>query len=1001
MNFEYHKNQKKLHVGCEKTRAYYIPYSTKEKALEGNRDASERFVSLCGEWDFKYFPTVEDVEGLDVETEEKIKVPMSWQMLTDRGYDVPQYTNVDYPFPFDPPHVPDENPCGFYTRDFFVDGDDIEKKDIYILFEGVDSCFYLYINDSFAAYSQVSHNTTEVNIGKYLRAGKNSIKVFVLKWCDGSYLEDQDKYRLSGIFREVYLLKRERIHIVDYFVKSRLSSDFRQAELSLEVTASDDCKMSYTLISPNGEEVFAKEVVCKPSVKVSETVLSPELWSDEMPKLYTLLINCGDEYICEKVGFRDIRIEGRVVLINGKPVKAKGINRHDSHPELGAATPLWHMERDLHIMKRHNINMVRTSHYPNDPRFYELCDKLGMYVCDEADIETHGAKRCGDWDYFSDGAEWTESYVDRIAGMYERDKNRPSIIMWSMCNESGIGENLVKGAEYIKERDSMAIIHSEGVSKRIVETLDNPEVLEGVNIDYVDVESRMYPSFEAIYNLHLNNEKRALPLFMCEYSHAMGNGPGDLKDYWDIIYANDSFFGGCIWEYCDHSINIGSESNPKYTYGGDFGEQPHDANFCVDGMVYPDRRPHSGLIEYKEVIKPIEVKGFDEETKTLTVKNLRYFKTLSDIDLFWRLERNGEILAQGRIEALDIAPSCDEKYYVELPEYEKSGVCVLTLSFRSNISYVWADAGYEIGHEQIELFAEPIEPCLVCKEGLELCESETVFSVRCAEQTVKISRRTGLIVSIENNGLELISSPVNPTVWRAPTDNDSKIKNEWKKHYYDVMHTKCYSVTLSEKSNDEIKIEAELSMGANGAVPLMNMLITYSFDCFGKIEVSTAVRRREDTPMLPRFGFEFTMPESFETIKYFGRGPYESYSDKKYASSLGKYESKVIEQYEPYIKPQENMAHAESRYLHVCNEQGQGIAAYMKSEPFSFNCSHYSTKQLTETAHAYELVPDKQTFVNIDMKQTGIGSNSCGPVLHTKYRFEEKEFNFTFVLVLI
>ena len=996
ISFDYHKDNKFLHVGCEAPRAYFIPYSAEASALFGRREMSDRFLSLCGSWNFRFFRSVSEIKDLNVLTHETITVPISWQMLVDRGYDVPQYTNVDYPFPFDPPHVPDENPCGFYTRDFYLDDEICKDKDVFINFEGVDSCFYLYINDCFAAYSQVSHNTTEVNIGKYVRAGRNNIKVFVLKWCDGSYLEDQDKYRTSGIFREVYLLFRSKVRINDLFVKTKLAEDLSSAELCVELNCTQAHTVHCRLTDANGKTVFQKDVLCSADGTLRETISHPSLWSDESPYLYKLLLVCGDEYICEEIGFRDIRIDGRVFLINGKKVKARGINRHDSHPELGSATPLDHMLKDLYLMKQHNINMVRTSHYPNDPRFYALCDRLGLYVCDEADIETHGAKRCGNWDYFTDGEAWTESYVDRVAGMFERDKNRPCVIMWSLGNENGVGKNQVICADYIRAREPRAVIHSADISRRLVDSYEqnDPDIVKNVNIDFIDLESRMYPSFEAIQRFHLDNPTRNKPLFLCEYGHSMGNSPGDIKDYWDMIYANDSFFGGCIWEYTDHSVNIGDVHSPKYTYGGDFGETPNDGNFCVDGMVYPDRRPHTALLEYKEVIKPVFATSFDEKTGKLTLLNRRAFSSLDDIDIYWTAERNGQVAAHGRICSPDVSAGKEKELALDIGGFERYGICTLNLSYKYNVPHEWAPAGYEMGQQQFLICCKPSHGKAVRLGTAYIVDSDEGLELHCGDNTYTVSKATGFITSARNNGREMLASPIAPTIWRAPIDNDRRIRPQWESNYYDRMKTKCYSVEVL----DGAAVEARLSMGADGAIPLMSMTIRYTLDDCGRLKLSCTADRREGLPMLPRFGFEFMMPEGNEKLRYFGRGPYESYSDKRHASRLGEFESNVDSQYEPYIKPQENMAHSDSVWMCIGNATGHGLTVSMADAPFSFNCSHYSSEQLTRTAHAYELTPLKETVVNIDLRQSGIGSNSCGPALTDKYRIEETHLELSFVI---
>lgn len=999
IQFDYHKSQRHLHVGCEPHRAYYIPYGREATALRGKRESSDRFLSLCGEWDFRYFASVSEIDGLNIQTNETVPVPMSWQMLQGRGYDVPQYTNVDYPFPFDPPHVPDENPCGYYTRSFYLDGEQFKNRDVFINFEGVDSCFYLYVNDRFAAYSQVSHNTTEVNVGAFVREGLNTLKIFVLKWCDGSYLEDQDKYRLSGIFREVYLLFRDRVRIRDYFVKTELSRDYKQAELRVEFNCTAACRVKGFLYSPSGERLSELNVDCDADGAWRAQILSPELWSDETPSLYRLILICGGEYICEEIGFREIRIDGRVVLINGKKVKARGMNRHDSHPELGGATPLDHIWQDLILMKRHNINMVRTSHYPNDPRFYQMCDRLGLYVCDEADIESHGAKRCGNWDYFTDGEAWTESYVDRVMGMFERDKNRPCVIFWSLGNENGVGRNQVICAEHIRAREPRAVIHSADVSRRLVDSYEqnNPDIVKHVNIDFIDVESRMYPTFDAIRQFHLENPNREKPLFLCEYAHSMGNSPGDLKNYWDLIYANDSFFGGCIWEFTDHSVNIGSVKAPEYTYGGDFGEVPHDGNFCVDGMVYPDRRPHTGLLEYKEVIKPICVQCFDETTRSLTLKNRRAFRTLEDIDVYWSLEQNGTSICNGRICEPAIAPDDTEKFTLKIPTVPKDGTVCLNLSYRYNRSYPWAVVGDEMGRDQLVLSESYVPEEGIRKAPLRVLETKSAVKVVCGTDEWTVSKYSGLLTSVRNNGREMLASEMIPTVWRAPIDNDRRIRPEWEKFYYDRMKTKCYEISVEENRAEQTVIRTELSMGADGAIPAIRMTLRYVFDSCGRMTLKCVADRREGLPMLPRFGFEFTMPKGNEKLKYFGKGPVESYVDKKNASYLGIFEAAVDSQYEPYVRPQENMAHAESRWMSVGTVSGHGITLSMADKPFSFNCSHYSSKQLTQAAHAYELIPMEETVVNIDLAQSGIGSNSCGPALLPKYRLEDAHLEFSFV----
>ena len=744
LNETYHTSLASLHVGCEKPRSYFIPYETELLAQKDNRAQSENFVSLCGDWDFHYYPSIVDApdflsKEFTTDGFDKLSVPRSWQTMLERGYDTPNYTNVRYPFPVDPPHVPTVNPCGLYVRDLFVEPS-LLNKEIYINFEGVDSCFYLFVNDTFAGYSQVSHSTSEIKITHLLHGGVNTFKVLVFKWCDGSYLEDQDKYRYSGIFREVFLLARDKKHIEDIYVRTSVSEDLTEATVMLDLSAKEALSYEYRLTAPSGEVVASGTATTdeKPAICVK----NPALWSDENPVLYTLMLHCGSEYICQLVGLKDLRMKGRVIYINGKKVKAKGVNRHDSHPILGSATPMDHMLRDLYLMKQHNVNTVRTSHYPNDPRFLTLCDKLGLYVIDETDLETHGMYAVKYWDAFSNDPAWQEAYLDRCERMFERDKNHGCVIMWSLGNESGVGQNQMAMYRYLHERMPDCIVHCEDVSRRYMQHkhINYHTIPENTTFyEYdscADVLSFMYWSPESCLDNIIKNKSIRLPLFLCEYSHAMGNGPGDLKEYWDMIYKHDTFFGGCVWEFLDHSAAIGEDrlSNPKYTYGGDFGDFPNDGNFCVDGLVYPDRRPHTGLLEYKQAIKPFAVTLLDMKQGLIRIKNLRYFTALSDLSLFWTFTQRGVIVRDGFIPAVNVRPQSSMQYKLDLGGVDLSLGGELLISLRQNRSTAWSDAGYEVGFEQFTLAEDVQKPMLAMtlspEKSVDVEETERKFVVR-------------------------------------------------------------------------------------------------------------------------------------------------------------------------------------------------------------------------------------------------------------------------------
>ena len=1006
MEYTYHRSLEHLHVGCEKPRSYYIPFQSDAAAdraeATDNRALSSRFVSLCGDWQFRWYASLNDLPDVtdpnfSMADAERLTVPMNWQVALGRGYDVPQYTNVRYPYPVDPPHVPDDNPCGLYQRSFFLSPEMAERQ-IFLNFEGVDSCFYLFINRRFVGYSQVSHMTSEFAVSDYLRPGTNEITVLVLKWCDGSYLEDQDMFRFSGIFREVYLLLRDKTHLVDIDVRPRVQDTFDRGTLSVSLTANGSLPVNYRLETPDGKLAAEGSVTMDGTGEFSLDLCDLQLWSDETPILYTLRLYAGEEIIRLPVGFRHLEVRDGVIYINGQKVKAKGVNRHDSHHLLGHATPLDHMRRDLLIMKAHNVNMVRTSHYPNDPRLVGLCDKLGLYVCDETDLETHGMQTVGNWDELTDGPDWTAAYLDRAERMLERDKNHPCVIMWSLGNESGIGRNQIEMDRYFRSRDVSRLIHCEDISRRDARLRQNGEALPE-EYGFVDVVSRMYWDLELCRNYLENSPKK--PFFLCEYSHAMGNGPGDLADYWEMIYANDAFFGGCVWEFIDHSVAIGENryAKPQFTYGGDFGEHPHDGEFCVDGLVYPDRRPHTGLLELKQAIKPFAVAGFDPEKKSVCIKNLRYFRSLEDSDLYWSVEVDGTVAAEGRIASLNIAPQSEDCYaltYGDLPR----GTATLNLFLLSNTTTPWAPAGHELGFVQLHLPNETMpKPALLDTAAgtrLVLTNTRNEIKVTAGETVYTFDRIHGLLTSVRDHGAELLTAPLTPTVWRAPTDNDRRIKHNWFAECYHRMQVKCYDCSAVSLDDKSAVITADISLGAPYLRPIMKATLTYTVYAVGGIRVDIDAKLREGMPPLPRFGFVTRMPEGSERLRYFGRGPVESYLDKRLASRLGLFETTVTDNFEPYVRPQENCAHADTAWMDISSPAGRGLYFASVNAPFSFNASHFTDEQLTATGHDYELVPMPETVVHIDYRHAGIGSASCGPDLNPKYALSETEIAFSF-----
>ena len=974
---KYYEDLTVFHVNCEPPRAYFIPAGDYESAAAENRAKSSRYKSLCGVWDFAFFnsaaeiPETEDLSGVEFEP---IEVPRSWQTYLDRGYDVPNYSNCNYPFPFDPPYVPSDNPCGLYVKSFTLPDGVLENKKVYINFEGVDSGFYLYCNDGFVGYSQVAHMTSEFDLTKYLHEGKNEIKVIVLKWTDGSYLEDQDKWRTSGIIREVYLLFRDKAHIRDINVKTELSKDYSRAALKVEYDIDGDVKVQTELLY-KGEKIASSN-----GKKAGMEFDSPKLWSDEEPNLYELYIRAGSEHIVVPVGFSDLKVKNRTICLNGKKIKIKGVNRHDSHPVLGSATPYGHMKEDIMIFKRHNINAVRTSHYPNDPRFALLCDKYGIMMIDETDLEAHGVALFGPWTRLSDDPEWQAAYLDRVERMYQRDKNHVSVIMWSLGNEAGYGRNQTAMAEYLHARDKKRLVHYEGAN----EGYTKGKMQYGT----VDVESYMYPSVEFIEQYAKDRSKK-LPLFLCEYCHAMGNGPGDLSAYWEKFDKYDALAGGCVWEYTDHSVL----TKDGFTYGGDFGDIPNDGNFCVDGLVYPDRRIHTGMLELKQAIKPFEIKAVDIKNGVFEIKNKRAFLPLDDCRIVYTVEQNGEPVLSG-CKRLSAKPGESEKIEIKLPQL--SGFSYINFSVKSRAATEWAPADYELGHTQITLCEQRKETQIIKTPYKVNCLLTERYVVAEAGDTMYVfGNGKGDIQQIICGGKAELEVPTEVTVWRAPTDNDRNIKNDWYRTGYNIAENNCHADPKIEEKDGAVSITYAVSLGRYNDPPVLKYDVTYTVYGDGSLYVFYKVKRREGLPFLPCFGVNFVMPNMTERVKYFGLGPVESYVDKRLAAVMGVFESTVSEQHEPYVRPQENGSHYNTKWAQVYSTAGDGLTF---AGDIHLTVSPYGDKKLTETKHEYELCKDGLTYVKICYKQSGIGSNSCGPALAEEYRFNETEFEFGFTV---
>lgn len=1002
----YYENLSVLHENTMPARAYYIPASRRMDNLVEHREESDRMQLLNGTWKFQYFTSIYDIQdsffekNYDTENFDEIQVPSVWQMA---GYDTHQYTNIRYPFPFDPPYVPQNIPCGVYVHTFEYSRDEKAPKS-FLNFEGVDSCFYVWINGSYIGYSQVSHMTSEFDVTDVLQDGTNTVAVLVMKWCDGSYLEDQDKFRMSGIFRDVYILKRPKQAISDYHIKTRIEDMLAKVEIEMKFYSPLNVKIS---IEDRNGAVVALGRIAEEGKAVLE-IASPELWNTENPYLYKLILETENEVIVDHIALRKIEIKDQVIYLNGQKIKFRGVNRHDSDPVTGFTINTEQITTDLTLMKQHNFNAIRSSHYPNAPFFYEMCDKYGFMVIDEADIEAHGPfmiYRKEDTDYnrfkrwnekIADDPVWEEAIVDRVKLMVERDKNRFCIVMWSMGNESAYGCNFEKALEWTKNFDPDRITQYESARYRNYD--------ETYDYSNLDVYSRMYPALSEIQE-YLDKDG-SKPFLLVEYCHSMGNGPGDFEDYFQMIQDNDKMCGGFVWEWCDHAIAHGTAENGKtiYAYGGDHGEEIHDGNFCMDGLVYPDRTVHTGLLEYKNVYRPARVISYNKESGELVLHNYMDFDDLKDyVKISYELTQDGLVISKGILPEFSVAPHGEGKTNLKI-NVPENGKCYLKLIYHLKKELPLLDEDHILGFDEIEVskedtkckLAEKWIPKTVVDSELQVNENDTQIHIKGREFAYTIDKRTALFTEMKFAGREYLNHPMELNIWRAPTDNDMYIKSEWKKAHYDKAYTRAYTTEVVQGKHG-VKITSHASVVAETVQKILDVTITWKIEVAGKIDADIAVTKDDEFPDLPRFGVRMFLDKKLSAVRYFGMGPQESYCDKHQAASHGLYRADVGDLHEDYIRPQENGSHYDCEYVELNNSRYGIVASAEKA--FSFNASYYTQEELEKKTHNYELIESDSVVFCVDYALNGIGSNSCGPVVLDQYRFDDVLFRFQFTLI--
>ncbi len=1002
----YYEDPHMLHENTMPNRAYYIPASKQMDNLAEHREQSDRMHLLNGNWKFRYYKSIYDLQeefynaDYQAEAYDTVLVPGVWQ---NYGYEPHQYIESDYPFPVDPPYVPLDNPCGAYIHKFRYKKN-VDAPKVYLEFEGVDSCFYVWLNGTYVGYGQVSHSLNEFDVTERIVEGENTLAVLVLKWCDGSYLEDQDKFRMSGIFRDVYLLERPAQCIYDYTIRAVPEADDRKGIIEIQTSYLDQV-IPVTARVYTADNRLIHEVIFENEAEL--VIDDPVLWNSEQPYLYMLLLETEHEVITEYVGIREIHVEHSVVYINGAPVKFRGVNRHDSDPVTGFTISVDQMKKDLELMKQHNINAIRTSHYPNAPMFYQLCDKYGFFVIDEADHESHGTmnlyykhdtceERTSRWnELLSDNPEYEEAVLDRVQKMIVRDKNRPCVVIWSMGNESGYGCTTEKALAWTKAYDPGRLTHYEGALHK--------GKTHRYDYSNLDLYSRMYPLYEQV-EAYCESEPDK-PMILCEYGHSMGNGAGDYEDYFEMIEKYDCLCGGFIWEWCDHAIYKGTAENGKsiYYYGGDHGEYPNDGNFCMDGMVYPDRTTHTGLLEYKNVHRPVRVVAYNQTKGIVLLKNeMNYLSLQEYVDVAYEVSCDGVLIESGKLDLTEVPAirprqTGNVQLSVNVPE---QGRVYLKLIYHLKHADAFRSQGYELGFDEILLenadgsnqrVRDWLNSNVENAEAIEVEETEQYLIVKGVCFCYTYDKLHGIFVQLEADGKPLLDYPMEVNVWRAPTDNDRIIRVEWQKARYHQTTTRAYTTEYAV-TDTAVEIHSRMALLAMTVQRLMDIDTVWKIDADGRITVKMDVVKNPELPELPRFGLRLFLKKSMDQVEYYGMGPQESYIDKCKAVSHGIYTGSVMEQHEDYIRPQENGSHTDCDYVIVTGEES-GLAAY-GVQSFAFNVSAYTQEELTEKAHNYELEPCGSTVLCLDYTQNGIGSQSCGPRLKEKYRFDEERFTF-------
>jgi beta-galactosidase len=1001
-------------INKEPAHATLMPYSTTEQSLACNREASPYYRSLNGKWKFNWVATPDErpVDFYRTDYDDSkwatIPVPSNWQM---HGYGIPIYVNVRYPFKADPPYIPhDNNPVGSYRHTFEIPSG-WDGREVFIHFDGVESAFYIWVNGQKVGYSQESRTPAEFDITQYLRAGKNLLSVEVYRWSDGSYLEDQDFWRLSGIFRNVYLFSTPEVHIRDFELLPDLDNDYKDGTLKIKCrvknfgdkAAAGPLTVSASLWDGK-KQMTSAETDRKQGSGLTggdERELTLELhlsdcrkWSAEDPYLYTVSLALKDasgkvlETLSGKAGFRKVEIRDSRLWVNGVPVLLKGVNRHEHDPDTGHYISVESMKKDITIMKRFNINTVRTCHYPDDPVWYDLCDEYGLYLVDEANIESHGMG----YDLnrtLGNKPIWEKAHVDRMTRMIERDKNHPSVIIWSMGNEAGSGCNFVATARATRELDPTRPIHYERMNS------------------VADIDSTMYPHVDWLVNRGKNDNGK--PFFICEYAHAMGNAVGNLREYWEAIETYKPLIGGCIWDWVDQGLRKVDENGRQFwAYGGDYGPKgtPSDGNFCMNGLVHPDRRIAPKLYEVKRVYQYVAFDADDLKKGKIRIRNKYAFISLNRFQLQWSLICDGREIQSGGMDCPDIMPGDEKTVQLNITEPARlpaGAECYLNVSLHLKDKTLYADAGYEAAAQQFEMpWQSPPQPMMALAGMPALAAKQTTDSIEISNDvlTVSLDKNSGTIDSLVYFGKPVIAPGAHngPTlnVERGFTDNDKWFSGSFYGAGLNDMTCKVDRISITNVAGNVVRVSIICRYESPRSAGYVHQC-DYTIFGNGCIVVDNQVSPYGSTGLLPRLGVQMTLPGDYEDLTWYGRGPHENYVDRRDSADIGLYSSTVSRQYEPYARPQETGNKEDVRWAALLDKTGRGVLAVAEGT-FSFSALHYTARDLNNASHLNELTPRKDVILCIDYGQTGIGNASCGPATLDKYCLKPKSYRWAFSL---